>query len=122
MALIDWETGRKMNETEFNQHADELMIALEEAIDDSGADLDYENNNGVLTITMEANGSVVIVSRQSAIVQIWVAAKSGGFHFEHRGELDDFSAWVCTTTGETLPQLLNRTCSEQSGETVELDF
>ncbi len=102
-----------MNETEFNQLADDLMMAIEEAVDDSGADIDYENTAGVLTLTMEVNGSKVIVSRQPAIAQIWVAAKSGGYYFNH---CDD--GWLCTTTHETLQALLSRVCKEQSGETL----
>ncbi|MGS2724633.1 iron donor protein CyaY [Porticoccus sp. GXU_MW_L64] len=106
-----------MNESEFTQIADQLMIDIEEAVEDSGADIDYEGNNGVLTLTMEANGSVVIVSRQTAVAQIWVAARSGGFHFVWQHD-----HWHCTTTGETLLQLMNRVCTEQAGESVELDF
>ncbi len=97
-----------MNETEFNQLADELMLSIEESIDDSGADIDYENTAGVMTLTIEANGSKVIISRQPAMAQIWVAAKSGGYYFN----LSD-DDWVCTTTSETLQGLLGRVCDEQ---------
>ncbi|MCV6604211.1 MAG: iron donor protein CyaY [Porticoccaceae bacterium] len=106
-----------MNESQFSAIADQLMIDIEEAVDASGADIDYEGNNGVLTLTMEANGSVVIVSRQTAVAQIWVAARSGGFHFVWEND-----QWMCTATGETLQQLMNRVCSEQAGEAVTLDF
>ena len=102
-----------MNETEFNQLADELMLSIEEAIDDSGEDIDYENTAGVMTLTIEANGSKVIVSRQPAMAQIWVAAKSGGYYFNLSN--DD---WVCTSTGETLQGLLARVCEEQGGGLV----
>ena len=51
-----------MTEAEFNQIVDELMFSIEESIDDSGADLDYENTAGMLTITCEANGSQIILS------------------------------------------------------------
>ena len=106
-----------MNESDFTQIADQLMIDIEEAVDASGADIDYEGNNGVLTLTMEENGTVVIVSRQTAIAQIWVAAKSGGYHFTHKEP-----HWRCTTTDETLQELLSRVCSEQSSEVVALEF
>lgn len=110
-------TDSVMTETQYNDLVDQLMFDIEQAVDENGADIDYENSAGVLTLTMEANGSVVIVSRQPAIGQIWVAARSGGFHFLYNGEF-----WVSTTTGETLQQLLCRTCSEQMGEPVDLDF
>ncbi|MEH6468549.1 MAG: iron donor protein CyaY [Porticoccus sp.] len=106
-----------MNETEFNQLADELMLSIEESIDDSGADIDYENTAGVMTLTIEANGSKVIVSRQPAMAQIWVAAKSGGYYFNLSG-----NSWACTTTGETLQQLLRRVCEEQGEGGVVFSF
>lgn len=106
-----------MNETEFNQLADELMLNIEEAIDDSGADIDYENTAGVMTLTIEANGSKVIISRQPAMAQIWVAARSGGYYFN----LSD-NDWVCTTTDETLQGLLGRVCEEQGGGVVVFGF
>ena len=107
-----------MNETEFNQLAEELMLSIEEAIDDSGADIDYENAAGVLTLTIEANGSKVIVSRQSAMAQIWVAAKSGGYYFNISENISG-NDWVCNATGETLQGLLARVCEEQGGGVVE---
>ena len=106
-----------MNETEFNELADELMLSIEEAIEDSGADIDYENTAGVLTLTIEANGSKVIISRQPAMAQMWVAAKSGGYYFNLNG--DD---WVCTATSETLQALLGRVCEEQGGLGVAFGF
>ena len=106
-----------MNETEFNKLADELMLSIEEAIEDSGADIDYENTAGVLTLTIEANGTKVIISRQPAMAQMWVAAKSGGYYFNLSG--DD---WVCTATSETLQALLGRVCEEQGGLGVAFGF
>tara|TARA_B110000503_G_C7020912_1_gene359737 strand:+ start:558 stop:881 length:324 start_codon:yes stop_codon:yes gene_type:complete len=106
-----------MNETEFNELADELMLSIEEAIDDSGADIDYENTAGVLTLTIEANGTKVIISRQPAMAQMWVAAKSGGYYFNLSGD-----NWVCTATSETLQALLGRVCEEQGGLGVAFGF
>ena len=106
-----------MNESEFNDLADELMLAIEEAIDDSGADIDYETSAGVMTLTIEADGSKVIISRQPVMTQIWVAAKSGGYHFN-----SDDGQWCCSTTAESLQELMSRVCSEQSGERVVLSF
>ncbi len=53
-----------MNEAEFNQIVDDLMFSIEETIDDSGADIDYENSGGMLTLTCDVNGSQIILSRQ----------------------------------------------------------
>lgn len=106
-----------MNETEFSQYCDDLMLAVEESIDNSGEDIDYETSAGVLTLTIEANGSMVIISRQPAIAQIWVAAKSGGYYLNHSKD-----GWICTTTGETLGELLQRVCEEQQGGSIIFDL
>ena len=90
-----------MTEAQFNQIVDELMFSIEESIDDSGADIDYENTAGMLTITCEANGSQIILSRQPALGEVWLAAKSGGFHFKLDAESTE-SMWRNTVSGEPL--------------------
>jgi CyaY protein len=106
-----------MAESEFHQRADAILAAIEAAMDDAvdkaGADIDAELNAGVLTLTFE-NGSKVIVNRQTPNREIWVAAKSGGFHFRFDC---DVSEWINTRTGEALGALLTRVVSEQA-ETV----
>ena len=108
-----------MNEAEFNQIVDDLMFSIEESIDNSGADIDYENSAGMLTITCEANGSQIILSRQPAMGEIWLAARSGGFHFKQQG---GDQRWRNTQTGELLLSMLTDACQAQSGETVSFDF
>jgi len=97
-----------MTEIEFIQLADELMLSVEDAIEDSGLDIDYESVGGVLALTIEAENSKVIISRQPAMSQIWSAARSGGFHPNYHDQ-----TWRCTATGETFETLLNRVCREQ---------
>jgi len=110
-----------MNEAQFTQEVERIFVAIEdaveEAMEESGAELDYEGTGGLLTIDCEDSNTQVIVSRQVALLQIWVAAKSGGFHCEHRD-----GDWFCTTTDESLKDLLNRVLSEQSEAPVTLDW
>lgn len=105
-----------MNETEFNQAADATLLAIEEAVEalQDEHDIDFEMSSGILTLTFES-GSKVIINRQIATSEIWVAARSGGFHLGRKN--DD---WFCNTTGENLATLLSRVCSEQSGEAVSI--
>lgn len=104
-----------MNEAEFLAKAEETLLALEDAIDECEAALDFESTEGVLTIDCEDSNTQVIVSRQLAMKQIWVAAKSGGFHCGWNG-----THWLCSTTEETLAALLDRVLSEQSAAPVKL--
>ena len=105
-----------MNEKQFTQNLDELMMAIEDAIEEAGLDIDYETAAGILTLTCE-NGSQVILSRQTPLLQLWLAAKGGGFHFDFDSGKGD---WVCN--GETLSVVLNRCLSEQSGSNISLFF
>ncbi|MFT7090110.1 MAG: CyaY protein [Candidatus Azotimanducaceae bacterium] len=93
---------------------DELTIQLEDELEVYPEDLDIENASGILTIGFP-NGSTIVVSRQIATHEIWIAAKSGGFHLANKAD-----AWVCGTTGESLPELVSRVVTEQLGRDVSL--
>ena len=106
-----------MNESEFVDLAEATIEAIQEAIDESGADIDYDEINGVLTLEFE-NGSQIIFSKQTPAKQLWVAAKAGGFHFDFD---EDRQQWVCDSgEKEDLHAMLNRLSTEQAGELVEI--
>lgn len=105
-----------MNESEFNDLADETLLSIEEAIDDCGVDIDYDNAGGILTLVF-GNGSQIIINRQTPLSQIWVAAKSGGFHFDYNSESQ---TWHLQGKADELFDCLSRYCSEQAGEAVAL--
>jgi CyaY protein len=105
-----------MNESDFDQLAEETMVAIEEAIDDCGVDIDYDTAGGILTLEFD-NGSQIIVNKQAPLTQIWVAARSGGYHFDYD---EDDKCWRLQASGDELFDCLSRYCSEQAGETVRL--
>ncbi|MCL6272160.1 iron donor protein CyaY [Sansalvadorimonas sp. 2012CJ34-2] len=105
-----------MNESEFNDLLDDLMMAIEDAIDESGEDIDFETAAGILTLTFE-NRTQIILSRQGALRQLWMAARAGGFHFDFNEEKN---AWICDSNGEEFYAMLNRCSSEQAGEAIDL--
>ena len=74
-----------MNDSEFHQFADQLMLNIEETLDDfdGDADIDYETNGGVMTLSFE-NGTKIVINRQEPLHQIWLATKTGGYHFNYR--------------------------------------
>ncbi|MGV3591647.1 MAG: iron donor protein CyaY [Gammaproteobacteria bacterium] len=89
----------------------------ERAIVDDDAEIDYESANDMLTLSF-ADGSVAILSRQSAIQQLWLAARSGGFHFAYD---EPQARWVCTVNGRTLPDMLGEICFEQGGVRIRFE-
>jgi CyaY protein len=104
------------SESEFVALADRVLMsigaALDVAADTSDADLDWSLNDGILTIDC-GEGGKVIVNRHVPNRELWVAAKSGGFHFK-----DDAGGWRDTRTGEALATVLTRLLQAQSGADI----
>jgi len=103
-----------MTETEFNELAEATLEAIEAAVEATGADIEATRTGNVLTLEV-ADGSKVVVNSQAPMQQIWVAAKSGGFHFGRKG-----GQWVDTRDGAELFAALSRVVSAQGGEAVVL--
>ncbi len=101
-----------MQDREYEERVDDLFNAIEDAIDELEADIDVDSSAGMLTIEFP-NGSSIILSRQIANHEVWVAAKSGGFHLAFN---DD--RWFCRTSDENLSALLDRVFTEQLGKLV----
>jgi CyaY protein len=98
-----------MNQGDFETQADAMLEKIVRSVEASGADCDCESKgSGVLEIEF-ADGSRIVVNRHSAAREIWVAAKSGGFHFRFDG-----SAWVDTRDRRELISALSALISEQS--------
>lgn len=103
-----------MTETEFNQAVDAIFLKIEAVLDDSDADIDTETSAGILTLEFE-DGSKIILNRQTPTQEIWVAAKSGGYHYRL-----DQGAWRNTRDGSELFASLSDYISRQSGQPIRL--
>ncbi|WP_313953468.1 iron donor protein CyaY [Accumulibacter sp.] len=104
-----------MNDSEFNALADAALQQIEAGLERSGADLDFEMVAGSVLEIEFADGGKIIVNRHDAAKEVWVAAKSGGFHYRWDG-----NCWQDTRGGEELMTALSRLVSQQAGETVSL--
>ena len=69
-----------MTESEFNELADAVFQRIEQAIDASDAEVEYNLTGGVLELEFD-DDSKIIVNRHGPNQEIWLAAKSGGFHY-----------------------------------------
>jgi CyaY protein len=104
-----------MNESEFEALAGAALEKIERALEASGVEADFElKAGGVLEIEFE-DGSKIIVNRHGAAREIWVAARSGGFHFRWDG-----ATWRDTREGSELFAALSRLVSQQGGQSVIL--
>jgi len=104
-----------MTASEFDSMADATLERIAQALDESGVDCDCETKGaGVLELEF-ADAGRIIVNRHSAAQEIWVAAKSGGYHFRWNG-----SDWVDTRGGGELFASLSKMVTGQSGNRVVL--
>jgi CyaY protein len=101
-----------MTETEFHRAVDGVLDRIESALGVHDA-LDIELEEAVLTITCP-DDTRIIVNRQTPNREIWIAARSGGFHFAWRD-----GAWRDTRSGDELFVSLARIIAAQSGERVD---
>ncbi|MBK7022100.1 MAG: iron donor protein CyaY [Sulfuritalea sp.] len=108
-----------MDEREFMAAADAELARIEAALEAASmsgvADFDFETKPGGVIEIEFGNGSKIIVNRHGAAREIWVAARSGGYHFRPDG-----GRWLGTRDGEELLAALSRTVSEQAGVRIAL--
>jgi CyaY protein len=101
-----------MNESDFHRAVDAVLARIESSVE-SRDELDVDLESGILTITCP-DGTRVIVNRQTPNREIWVAARSGGFHFKWSdGE------WRDTRSADELFASLARIIAQQAGVAVQ---
>jgi CyaY protein len=103
-----------IEESAFIALTDRILDTIGAALDAAESDLDWSENDGVLTIEC-GDGSRVIVNRHVPNRELWVAAKSGGFHFRAEG-----GAWRDTKSGDELGAALEQVLQAQGGAVVHL--
>lgn len=104
-----------MTPSEFESLADAMLEKIARAVEESGADCDCEPTaSGVLELEF-GDGTRIVVNRHSVAQEIWVAARSGGYHFRFDG-----SKWVDTRDKRELLAALSALIAAQSGGAVVL--
>ncbi len=109
-----------MTESEFLQQAEatlsQIEATLEQLANTSDLDVECTRSGNVLEIEFIDNGTKIIVNSQAPMQELWVAAKSGGFHFKAQG-----SQWINHRDGGTeLFAALSQMVSQQGGIDVVL--
>ena len=102
-----------MTESEFYDLVDRVFAVIGETLDNIDVDYDWTLREGVLEIECP-DGSKLILNRHLPNREIWLAAKSGGYHYRPKN-----GVWTDTRRSEALPVMLTRALHEQSGAAVE---
>lgn len=107
----------ELSENEFNKQADQLQDQIEHAVDACGLDLEMEQREGSLVLVL-AEGPRLVIGRQPASREIWLAAPDGTLHFGYRpGE-----GWLHDSDEEPLELVLAQILEDLTGEEVELEL
>lgn len=103
-----------MNDHQYHELADATILAIEEAIEATGLDIDFEPGGEILELTFE-NKTKMVINKQPPLQQLWVATKFNGHHFEYRD-----GQWIDNRTGAELWELLTEAVSKQAESPVQL--
>ncbi len=102
-----------MNDPEFMDQAEILLKAVEtscDRINDEGlADIDNQRTGGMVTLVF-FNGSQIVINLQKPLHEVWLAAKSGGYHYKYDG-----IQWQDSKGQGEFFASLSRYASEQAG-------
>jgi len=104
-----------ITESEFNELIEHTFEALEEALDQIDADIDYQMSGSVLTVEFD-NDTKLVFSRQPPTRQLWLAARAGGFHFAYDKAVGD---WRGTRDGQLFRLFVVDQMKVQGGITFE---
>ena len=108
-----------MTETEFLDLAETTLDTIESALDrlndEDVLDVECKRSGNVLEIEFLDNGSKIIVNSQAPLQEMWVAARSGGFHYKRVG-----GQWRNTRDDSELFAALSQLASAQGGAAVTL--
>ncbi|MDH2924414.1 CyaY protein [Nicoletella semolina] len=72
-----------MNIAEYHQKIEQVWQHIEEQLDKQGSGVDCEIQGAVMTLTFD-DDSQIIINKQEAMLELWLASKLGGFHFAYR--------------------------------------
>jgi CyaY protein len=105
-----------MTDLEFMERAESALRAIEQCCDlindQTQADVDNQRVGGMVTIVFP-NGSQIVVNLQKPLHEIWLAARSGGYHFRFDGQ-----AWRDTKGQGELFARLSEDASAQAGSAL----
>jgi CyaY protein len=107
-----------LSDAEYRAKTDAVLAAIEARIDrwlqEDVVDIDVQRTGGLLELAFP-NGSKIVVNTQPPLHELWLAARSGGYHYRWAN-----GAWRDTRDGSDFFAALSAGASEQAG--VSLHF
>jgi len=112
-----------IDDKQFHEQGSQLLqsieLALEAADDELDLDLDLERQGGNVINIRFRDKSVIVINTQPPLHEIWVAAKSGGYHYRWAGSMNQ-PLWLDTKTGRELLSDLSQFATAQAGKDISI--
>lgn len=107
----------ELSDAQYHAATSEVLAGIEATVDrllqDDVIDIDAERTGGLLELSFP-NGSKIVVNTQPPLHELWLAARSGGFHFKpFEGR------WRDTRDGRDFFEVLSGCATEQAGRPVQ---
>jgi len=103
-----------LTDSQYHALTGALLAGIEATVDrwlqDDLVDIDTQRTGGLLELTFPG-GSKIILNTQPPLQELWMAARSGGFHYKHVE-----GRWRDTRNGNDFFDALSACASEQSGK------
>jgi CyaY protein len=106
-----------LSDAEYHAKAGAVLARIEAAADAwlqaDVIDIDTQRTGGLLELSFPGGGKIV-VNTQPPLHEIWMAARSGGFHFRYVE-----GRWLDTRDGSEFFATLSARASEQAGRPLQ---
>ena len=105
-----------LSDADYHRLTQAVLASIEAQVDawlqDDVIDIDTHRSGGLLELEFPG-GSKIILNTQPPLQEIWLAARSGGYHFKY---VD--GRWLDTRDGVALIERLNACASAQAGKAL----
>ena len=107
-----------LGDAEYHAITSALLSRIEATVDqwlqDDVVDIDTHRTGGLLELGFP-NGSKIVINTQPPLHELWLASKSGGWHFQHQAR-----RWIDTRDGLEFFELLSRELTHQAGRSLQV--
>ena len=117
MILMTHLQPTQLTDAEYHRITDKLLARVEATVDEwlqnDLVDIDAHRTGGLLELSFP-NGSKVVINTQPPLHELWLAARSGGFHYKFFG-----GVWRDTRDNRDFFEVLSVCASEQAGKALK---
>lgn len=118
-ATVPTPPASPLTDSQYEALASQVLARIEAAVDrwlqDDVIDIDAQRTGGLLELSLPAAGGKLVVNTQPPLHELWLAARSGGYHFRW---VD--GRWLDTKDGREFHAVLSQALTAQSGTRLEL--